>query len=574
MVGRKRFASLYHAERLISLIILFVIVNTISAQGSNRNLQIELITETNDGDVLVHVRLSRGQRIEEASLSQADNTITLEADVLALDVTQFIILDASNEMVNLQSVVQSNVPRFWRASEHLTSLIFFDNTTEILQATNRTEDIDNFLTNYSITPGSPACLGEALTAINNLERDYERTWRILLVTVGDFSRQASCRLQDLPTLPAPIDVIAITDTIDSDIQDLVDRSGGQIFNANLRSVETRINEILSQWGQSTYALRGTLTEAWNPDEEFELDVRISNGTQETITLKFRDYNVPLPTIATLTSASVVITPTATISVESTTSNLAIIENTAIPTLTPEINPPTDNQDDSSNGVAILLIVGAVLFVIGAVVLALALSRVRRAPVDDQPVSPPNFYQTLDSLPTDDNDRRIRERNIIMQNDDEPVTQIADSDTIIEDLDELLVTQVLSDDRFRTMMEQSQNNDEVVGWMRLLGQTIDRDFELTTRGAIIGRSQECDIQITGDGAISRKHVRLDVRGINQVTVSRLSAVNPVLIAGIQINNRHPLVPNDVIHLSDETRLIFISKDAQAEDDDDNDDTNPF
>ena len=123
-----------------------------------------------------------------------------------------------------------------------------------------------------------------------------------------------------------------------------------------------------------------------------------------------------------------------------------------------------------------------------------------------------------------------------------------------------------------MMSQSRSNVEIIGWIRLVSKDINRDFELTRRGAVVGRSQECDIQITGDSAISRKHARLDVSAINQVTISRLSAVNPVLISGIQINNLHPLAPNDVIHLSDETRLIFIAKVEPDEFDDD--DTNQF
>jgi pSer/pThr/pTyr-binding forkhead associated (FHA) protein len=76
--------------------------------------------------------------------------------------------------------------------------------------------------------------------------------------------------------------------------------------------------------------------------------------------------------------------------------------------------------------------------------------------------------------------------------------------------------------------------------------------------LVGRSTDCDIQITGDPAISRHHARLEVAEDDSITISRLSATNPVIIGGVQVGNHHPLRPNDVIHLSDATRLIYIEK----------------
>ncbi|MEO1166695.1 MAG: FHA domain-containing protein [Chloroflexota bacterium] len=89
----------------------------------------------------------------------------------------------------------------------------------------------------------------------------------------------------------------------------------------------------------------------------------------------------------------------------------------------------------------------------------------------------------------------------------------------------------------------------------------RDQPLTMRGAVIGRSQECDIQITDDRAISRKHARLDVQADRQVTISRLSATNKVVVGGVQVGNKHVLKPNDVIHLTDTTRMVFIAKESE-------------
>jgi hypothetical protein len=247
-------------------------------------------------------------------------------------------------------------------------------------------------------------------------------------------------------------------------------------------------------------------------------------------------------------------------------------------------PPPDSGDDAPDSAVLGLVIGAGLFIVGAVVLALALANVRR-PGSRQPDPDVNFYDTVDSDSTQDieENTRIRERNIIDDDDlgitrmatmraRDPKATLSDVDTMRLDdddappdveatsagvEDQMIITQVLSDDRFQKMMSQSKRDDEVIAWLRLEGAGTG-DYELTRRGAVVGRSQECDIQITGDRAISRQHARLDVQDDDTVTISRLSATNPVVVGGVQVSNRHPLRPNDVIHLSDQTRLIFIQR----------------
>lgn len=571
------FRNLSNTVQLICLILLFIVSNSIFAQGAS-NLQIELVARTFDEEAIIHVRLPRGQMINSATLSQGDNTIVLAPDVDPLPITRFILIDASEATINLQQVLQSNMSRFWRAGEELTSLTFYNDEVTFFDPTSDTEINNNHLANYIIESGVPACHGDALSRINDITRDYERSWRILLVTAGDFSEQEQCNSQNLPILPSSLDLFTLAEPVDAGLEALVENSSGQQYQGNLLTIENEISTILTQWGQSTYALQGDIPDDWNSDESFEFDISLSNGEDENIVLTFQDYNVPLP--ATPTPV-----PTATVEIPTETPVQEIIvateatEEAVVPVVTSTPGISDENGSPGSNGVAILLIIGAILFVVGAVVLALALSRVRRVPVDDAPQQTGNFYETLQTIDNEVENQvtatRIRERGLVSEADDSQ-TQIATSldDTYMaeddveseEEHDELLLTQVLTDNRFQSMMEQSTSNEEVIGWMRLLvdGVGENRDFELSRRGAVIGRSQECDIQITGDRAISRQHARLDVRSNDQVTVSRLSAVNPVVVGGVQISNRHPLAPNDVIHLSDETRLIFVAKEEQNTD----------
>jgi hypothetical protein len=537
------------------------------------------VTRSAEGNVVLHVRVPRGQTVESAELVQGNHLVVLEAEPVQLPETQWILLDSSDEMVNLQSVVQSSVQRFWRGSSAETGLIFYSSEITSLRPTDSSEQIDAFLTSYAATAGEPACLGQAIAAINDSERDLDRSWRILIVTAGDFSRQDACDISTLASLPAPVDVIAITEEADTALLELVDRSGGIINNANLRTVEARVNEIRTQWGQPSYALSGEWSSDFDESASFDVNVSLSNGTEETTTIRLREYNVPPPPEPTVEPTAIVlatIPPRATDTPAPETTEVAIVTN---PTAEASVIPSDNGSDDN---VAFLLIIGAVLFVVGAVVLALALSRVRRPSSLDTSKPSPNFYESLDTPHYSEaamTATKIRERSIV-EDADIGETRIApeaaglgssaklddtylDDDAEYGDEDELLVTQVLTDERFKQMVLLSKTNDEVVGWMRLSteGEAQSDDYPLTQKGAVIGRSLDCDIRVKDDRAISRQHARLDVRPNGQVTISRLSAVNPVVVGGVQVSNRHPLKPNDVIHLSDRTRLVFIAKDVE-------------
>jgi hypothetical protein len=285
----------------------------------------------------------------------------------------------------------------------------------------------------------------------------------------------------------------------------------------------------------------------------------------------REYHVAAPIQPTVEPTQVTLA-TITPQPEATEAVAAVV---TAPTA--EASSTTSSGRSSGDNIALLLIFGAVLFIIGAVILALALSRVRRPePFTPQPAGN-NFYDTIDDeVEASVSATRIRERDIIVGgNDNENPTRAAQrahpapsnpdhqtDETYLGDFDpdaedEMLITQVLSDKRFRDMMEQSVEQDEVIAWLRVEGSS-PGDFELTRRGAVVGRSQDCDIQIKGDRAISRQHARLEVQAEDMITISRLSAVNPVIVGGVQVGNHHELKTNDVIHLSDRTRLILITR----------------
>ena len=547
-----------------------------SAQISST--RVELATVTADDTALFHVRVLRGQTIETATLTQGEQTLDVTPDPVQMPVTQWIVLDASSEMVNLEASVQAALQRFIRNNDNRTGVIIYTTDETILAPTDRIAQVENFIADYTATSGQPGCLTDALSELNTFERDLDRSWRVMVVTAGDFSRVTSCDVQDIPPLPAPIDIVAATDDLATELENIEAASGGDIFPANLRTIDARVSEVRTQWGQPTYALRVPLPADWDTDAPADLTVVLENGTEETTTVTFADYNVPAPPEPTAQPTEIVL---ATVAPRNTDTPAPTATEAAVGVLPPADGddgtspPPDGTPDDGGDNIALLLILGALLFIVGAVAFALGLARMGRNPALTSTQTSANFYDTLEDDDVENNvaATRIRERNIIGNDDDDiGVTQISDQqettgsttanveDTAAVDYDaedDLIITQVLTDDRFQKMMQQSRDEDEVVAWLRLEGAA-SGDYELTTRGVMIGRSQECDIQIKGDSAISRKHARLDVGDNGDVTVSRLSGVNPVVVGGVQIGNRHPLNPNDVIHLSDMTRLIFIAR----------------
>ncbi|MEO1644539.1 MAG: hypothetical protein AAFR67_05095, partial [Chloroflexota bacterium] len=354
-------------------------------------MTVELVTQADNGELTLHLRVPRGQTIDEVEVVQGDNTLDLAIEPDALPITQYILIDDGGEMVNYQAVIQSTIPRFWASGERETGVYFFDATLETLQPTDRAEQLDDFLSGYTATAGDPACLGTALDALLTQERDIDRSWRVLVITAGDLSRQTNCATETLPTsLPAPLDIIAITTEVDDALQTLVDENGGSIYTANLRGIEQRTNEVSTSWGQPTFLASGTSPDGWDTDATFELTVTLSNGTEETQTVALREYNLPEVEVV-VPATSVPEEPTAaleTIPPDDTATPVAV--TVADPTAVPVETTTTTPAPSSNQGIAILLIVGAVLFVGGAVGLAVSLTRSRNPQPAQAPV-PQNYY---------------------------------------------------------------------------------------------------------------------------------------------------------------------------------------
>lgn len=107
------------------------------------------------------------------------------------------------------------------------------------------------------------------------------------------------------------------------------------------------------------------------------------------------------------------------------------------------------------------------------------------------------------------------------------------------------------------MRQGAARSNGVAWLRVLGQDYAADYLLPWEGLTIGRGVDSDIRILGDDMISRKHARLTVTEEGQVSITRLSAANPIIVRGLSVVNDFQLEANDIIYLSPQTRMVFIA-----------------
>src|SRR5690606_4439561 len=82
-----------------------------------------------------------------------------------LPITQWILIDAGDSMINFQTTAQTALERFLRASDTRTGIIFYGETTSVLQPTERLNEQIDYLSTYAARSGSSACIWDALDAL-------------------------------------------------------------------------------------------------------------------------------------------------------------------------------------------------------------------------------------------------------------------------------------------------------------------------------------------------------------------------------------------------------------------------
>lgn len=592
--------------RIITLCLSLIFVLNVAAQSEDVRVQGAIYST--DGNIQIHVTVPRGQTVESAILNLDGMTIPLDRDPLPLPVVQWFVIDASDSMINVQSLVVNAIERFVQGVDDTRfGFVVYNSTATVIHPTSQASEVNAILANYNALPNAPGCIGDALAA---LELDPEAANRILLIA-GPLSRQGTCLNDAVQQVGAPVDAIIIADEPDDAYLDITEGSGGTLYRANRNTITTRFNEVKVSWTQPVFMLTGGLPSA--PEGRGQLDLTLSTGSQiqlpvtfitRTATESTQTDRPAIEVIATSTLAPTVtpeptFTPEPTAIIEQPTEEQAVVveqpteeepavieqpteEQAAVvveqPTeainASPTPEPPTaepivEEAVEEGNQDQTMLFVGLGMIAVGVVLAGAFLFMRGKGSKQTSAIPAPYSSQTFDHTYIEDS--HMEQKTQIEDSsplgfyatnpvgnygvDQETKTQIY----VDDDDDNLLITSVLSDEDFQKMQQRSEG--DVIGWLRL-NQEPPIDFELRATGATIGRKSTCEINIKGDNAISSEHARLEIRENQTVWVKVLSQTNKVVVNGIilQHGESHQLRPQDVLVITPQTSLIFIARDS--------------
>ncbi len=275
------------------------------------------------------------EAIQSASVTSGANTQSLTIQASPPETQTWILLDASETMLNRQIVVQTVLQSF--LADNTTPLTLLTYQRTIQPATDANLDNLAVLAQYSATAGTPGCLGDALQRISTLYHPPTALWRVLVIT-GGWTTQTDCENTTLPTMAIPVDVLLVGTPPAPELVALAQDTNGTFLTSDVRQIATHLTEISTLWAQQTVVLTGDLANL-APDN-LQLKLTLADGTTTQLPLSLRLLPTPTPTLTltpTITSTSTLTltpsyTPTATYTPTPTLT--ATPSATATPTATP------------------------------------------------------------------------------------------------------------------------------------------------------------------------------------------------------------------------------------------------
>ncbi len=314
------------------LLVVLLLLSSAHAQD-NRATRVELAALLDNNEITVHVAVPRGQTVESAIFDGDETAVTLQPEPVQLPTTRWVLLDSGEGMVNRSSVAQAALRRFLpNANDQTrTGLIIYAQSPTRYLPTDDNDDLDMLLEGYSARVGEPGCVADALQTLNDLDRPLDRSRRVLIIG-GELSRQGRCEQEGYVNVGAPVDMVVVNQDVSDTYLDIAERSGGVVFTANNRTLETRMNDIRTLWSQPVFRATGSFS--GTAPERGTLTVTLSNDSQVTFDVELTDYRTQdsgttddQPQVGVLGGATAV--PTNTFPPPTATS---VPQNTAVATL--------------------------------------------------------------------------------------------------------------------------------------------------------------------------------------------------------------------------------------------------
>lgn len=563
-----------------------LLVSTSQAQESP-DTRLYWAARFGDASVVLHVSVPQGVVIEQAILTTSSSDVGLTIQPDPLPVIQWLVLDASQNMVNIGPQVQNSLENalsdFTNAA---TGLIIYHDAGTVYEPTHSQPDIARNLDAYDPQDRPVACVYDALAELAASPYLSDMAARGLLVSAG-ISDQTECQHTTLTSPGMPIDVLLLLNSDDAALREIAESSGGEFLRAQLPQLQARFDDIRTRWSQPVFRLDSAAGAV--DDDRGEVKLSLSDDSEVVFEVAFAVFadllsdGSPLPT-PTLTS-TVTLTPSATASATITPSRTSSPTSTGIVpsvtfTNTPTIQPtqpivpatnlqtsrvqattqPTATRTISPAATLVppspipvvppkvvdnnVLIIGGGIAA-GAVVLLVVVLLLRPSGLG-KPEATVGGSDSTRILPTahaeSDDFYEIAPRpsgTVIVQEGEE--LDFAEIDTERESTEMISLEDVLAAIR-----------PPVVG--SLLNETAGQSYEIKRPTTLLGRDPICDIIIQRDRQISRQHVRFNVAENDRATIAILTH-NPVLINGIKVEGTVQLKTGDVLQLSTKTRVVF-------------------
>lgn len=315
---------------------------------SNPEMRVEWAAQYADGTVVVQVSIPPDTDVTSAQIETTSGTEQLTIQAMNNQTVYWLVLDTSQEMVNVAPAVQRglvNLVRFFNTKPF--GIIMYDEIVTEQAISRNAVTIEELLDNYDpqfFNQSAIGCVYDALTTLadtNNNGASSRTAWRILLVS-GDITTQSDCIHEEFEDFGVPIDVLTIGNGDTDALVAIANETNGVYLNSRWQQLQEQLANIENHWSRPIYRLSSSV--GVDIDLDGEVLVRLSNDDETTLAIELRAINGFLPDGRVYVSPTPTVTPTAT--------------NTDIPTITPTATntdtpiPPTLTPTPTNTDTAI------------------------------------------------------------------------------------------------------------------------------------------------------------------------------------------------------------------------------
>ncbi|MDQ7034451.1 MAG: hypothetical protein Q9P01_06330 [Anaerolineae bacterium] len=311
---------------------------------SDSDIRVEWAAQYADDSVVVQISIPPDTDLTSAQIETANGTEQLSIETMNNQTVYWLLLDTSQDMVNIAPAVQRalvNFVRFFNTKPF--GIVMYDEIVTEQAISRNAATIETYLDNYDpqfFNQSATSCVYDALMTLANTNNNgaSSRTgWRILLVS-GGMTPQVGCTYEAFEDFGIPIDVLTIGNGDTEALAAIANESNGLFINSRWQDLREQLENIENYWSRPIYRLSSAARV--RIDSESNVLLRLSNNDEEILALELREID------GFLSDGSVYLSPTPTPTATYTDTPTATATYTATNT-----NTPTATHTDTPTGTA-------------------------------------------------------------------------------------------------------------------------------------------------------------------------------------------------------------------------------